>query len=291
MNRGIRSYSNSFFSIQLRVLRGKKLTTDSNSKETQRKNILITNDDGYFSPGITALARELKKSGKVTIVAPDRERSAIGHGMTFFKPLRLVRIREEENLRIFSCNGTPTDCIMLGTNHLMSGKTDMIVSGINSGGNIGDDITYSGTVAGALEGTIQGIPSMAVSLNTIEKFDFSAAARFAAATAKLILEKGLPDGVFLNINLPAVKSEEIKGVKITFQGRSIYRQKIIKRIDPRGAEYFWMAGSPPKGEPVPGSDFWAIANNYISITPLHLSLTRMEYIDKLKEWNFDSWIS
>lgn len=261
------------------------------SEEEFEKCILITNDDGYFAPGIHALGRELKKIARVVIVAPDRERSAVSHALTFFDPIRAWKVSEEENLTIYACSGTPTDCVILGTHHLIENKPGLVISGINRGSNMGDDITYSGTVAGAIEGTIQGINSIAVSLNSIEDFDSSFAARFTAKIADHVLKNNLPDGIFLNINFPAVESDEIRGVEITTQGRSIYKQKVIKRSDPKGRDYFWITGAHPRGEPIEGTDFWAVENNKISICPLSLSMTRIDYIDTLKEWDLYGYFS
>lgn len=246
---------------------------------------MLTNDDGFSAPGINALAKELKKMARVLVVAPDRERSAVGHGLTFFHPLRVHKTHEEENLQIYFTDGTPTDCVLLGIYQLSEIKPDLVVSGINRGGNLGDDITYSGTVSAAMEGALQEIPSMAVSLVTYEDFDYEPAAKFAAKLAGRLLERGLPYGVFLNVNVPAVDGNSIEGVEITFQGRSIYKQQIIKRVDPRKMDYYWVTGAPPVGDLVEGSDFWAVGNNRISITPLHLKLTCENFLDELKKWN------
>ena len=259
-------------------------------KETQMKHILLTNDDGYHAPGINALAKELKKIAKVTVIAPDRERSAISHGLTFFEPIRMTKITEEENLCIYASSGTPTDCVILGAYHAIPGKPDLVVSGINRGSNMGDDVTYSGTVAGAMEGTIQGIPSIAVSLNKIEEFDYSFAARYTACVAQMILEKKLPEGVFLNINFPAVESNEIQGVEITTQGKTVYKQKVIKRSDPKGRDYFWITGEPPRGEPIEGTDFWALENKKISITPMCLSFTHQGFTEEMKKWDLNGYM-
>jgi len=248
------------------------------------KLILVTNDDGCSAPGINTLIHHLKDVAKLLVVAPDRERSAVGHGLTFFHPLRVHRIREEENIHFYATDGTPTDCVLIGIYQLTEVMPDLIVSGINRGSNLGDDITYSGTVSAALEGAIQGIPSMAVSLSSYDDFDYTTAAGFAAKMARTLIEKGLPEGVFLNVNVPAVKAEEINGVEFTRQGRSVYRQRIIKRVDPREKDYFWVTGALPVGEPIDGTDFKAIADNRISITPLHLSQSKVDFIDEMKNW-------
>lgn len=254
-------------------------------EDIEKKWILLTNDDGYTSPGIEALARNLKRIVRVFIVAPDRERSAIGHGLTFFHPIRAHKVKDDDDLVIYKSDGTPTDCVLLGIHQLMESPPALIISGINRGPNLGDDVTYSGTVAAAMEGAIQAVPSMAVSLNTIDEFDYDTAARFATGMAEILLRNKLPDGVFFNVNIPAIDFSLIKGVEITFQGRSIYHQKIVKRVDPKGCNYYWVTGATPDGESIEGSDFWAVKNNYISITPLHLSLTNMGFINELKNWN------
>lgn len=192
----------------------------------KKKHILISNDDGIKSPGIILLAESLSRIGKVTVVAPDRERSAVGHGLTFFHPMRVLDLGEKEGVHYFSSDGTPSDCILLGIHLMKDWRPDIVVSGINHGANLGDDVTYSGTVSAAMEGAIQGIPSMAVSLTTYEEADFTYAADFALTVASELIKKGLPDGVFLNVNVPAVPKNEIMGVEITHQGRSVYHQEI-----------------------------------------------------------------
>jgi len=235
--------------------------------------ILVTNDDGVFSEGINTLARELKKSAEVTVVAPDRERSAVGHSVTFFNPLRIQKIKEEKNITVYSSDGTPSDCVLLGIYAVMDKKPDVIVSGINRGANMGFDLTYSGTVSAAMEGTIQKIPSIAISLASFEDLYFDYAAKIARKIAKIIYENGLPEGTFLNVNVPNVSEEKIKGVELTKQGKSIYDQKLLKRADPRGIEYYWLTGAYPYGEPIPGTDFAEVHNKKVSITPVHLYMT------------------
>lgn len=237
-----------------------------------KKVILLTNDDGYMAPGINALAKALKGLGKIFIVAPDRERSAIGHGLTFFSPLRMEKMSGEEDLEVYSCDGTPTDCVILGANVLLKNRVDLVVSGINRGSNMGDDITYSGTVAGALEATIRSMPALAVSLNTYGEFDYSHSARFARQVADFMLGNSIPRDIFFNLNIPALPWEQIKGFKLTRQGRSIYRNEIIQRTDPRGRSYYWISGEPPVCDDADGTDYWAVKRGYISLSPLHLSM-------------------
>lgn len=249
-------------------------------------NVLITNDDGVFSLGLNALVSQIKKIAKVTVIAPDRERSAAGHSLTFFTPLRAQKIREERKLKVYSSDGTPSDCILLGICDIMKEKPDIVISGINRGGNLGYDLTYSGTVSAAMEGLIHKIPSFAISLAGFENdVDYTFSAVFAHKLAKFIYNKGLPRGIFLNVNVPNVDAKEIKGIQITFQGKSIYNQKLMKRKDPRGIEYYWISGDYPSGMLEEGSDFKAIYDKKISITPIHLTMTDFSIFgdDRLKD--------
>ncbi|MHB2021600.1 MAG: 5'/3'-nucleotidase SurE [Candidatus Xenobia bacterium] len=247
--------------------------------------ILVSNDDGVFAEGLLALVEELRQLGHVTVIAPDRERSATGHSLTFFNPLRLHRVRQEPNLDMYACDGTPTDCILLGIYDLMKdARPDVAISGINRGANLGDDITYSGTVAAAMEALIHGIPSFAMSLAAHQETDFRYAAEFARQLAPVVVEKGLPPKTFLNVNVPNVPRDQVRAVRITTQGHSIYDQRLIKRLDPRGTEYYWITGAIPTGEPLDGTDFAAIFNNEVSITPMQLNLTNRDSIASLETW-------
>ncbi|MFH0801171.1 MAG: 5'/3'-nucleotidase SurE [bacterium] len=248
-------------------------------------HFLVTNDDGVFAEGLTALVRELRKIAKVTVVAPDRERSAVGHALTFFDPIRVQKIREEKRVKVYSCDGTPSDCVLLGIYSLMDERPDLVVSGINKGGNLGDDITYSGTVSAAMEGIIHGVPSFAVSVASFQDVRFDVAARWARIIAGKIMREGLPPRTFLNVNVPNLPAEEIKGFSITRQGRSIYEQRVLKRFDPRGTEYYWLTGELPTGEPEDGTDFEAVFRGFVSITPVHLCLTDFSQMERLKKWN------
>lgn len=246
------------------------------------KRILLSNDDGIFSEGIRALAEELSPLGEVWVVAPDRERSGAGHSLTLHHPLRAEEMQE----RWFSVDGTPTDCVYLGINGILKGeRPSLVVSGINKGGNLGEDITYSGTVCAAMEGTILGAPSIAVSLVTGGRHDFSSAARISRMLAENILERGLPENVFLNINVPAVAWEELKGIKITHQGKRIYANTVEEKVDPRGRSYFWIGGEERGWLPIEGSDLHAVAQNNVSITPLQLDLTSYDSQALMASWN------
>jgi 5'-nucleotidase len=247
-------------------------------------NVLITNDDGVFSQGFAELINELQTFCSVTAVAPDRERSAIGHAVTFFDPIRVQRLEKRRHATIYSSTGTPTDCVLLGLSSLSRKKPDLIITGINLGPNVGDDITYSGTVSSAMEGALRGIPSMAVSLATFTEPLFRTAAVIAGRIARMIHAQGLPPRTLLNVNVPNVPLEKIAGISITCQGESTYDQKFTRRKDPRGKDYFWFAHSRPIGDDLEGTDFYALSHNFVSITPLQLNLTCATTIKSLKKW-------
>jgi len=245
--------------------------------------ILVCNDDGFRSEGIMALTEALRPLGAVTVVAPDRERSAAGHSLTLTQPLRVEKVGP----RVYAVDGTPTDCVNLAVNGILrKRKIDLIVSGINKGGNMGDDITYSGTVSAAMEGTLLGIRSIAVSLVSRNNFRFDVAAEFAAKVARKVLRQGLPKDTLLNVNLPNVPAGEIRGVRITRQGKRIYGEAVVEKRDPRGRKYFWIGGDSLRREDIPGSDLEAVEHNYISITPIHLDLTNYTSLRTLKRWKW-----
>jgi 5'-nucleotidase len=237
------------------------------------RRILVTNDDGYFSPGIKALAEALHPLGEVTIVAPQTEASAVGHALTLRRPLRLEPVGE----RIYAVDGTPTDCVNLGLNEVLGGRVDLVVSGINLGLNIGDDVTYSGTVAGALEGALLGIQAMAVSLEfTRQAWNFAPAASLAASLAGALLANPLPFRTFLNVNLPL---GPLKGVRVTSQAVRNHVTKIDRRTDPRGRDYFWIEEAQDEWQASEHSDYQAIRDGMASITPLQPDWTHHSALD------------
>jgi len=240
--------------------------------------ILVTNDDGVYSPGIQMLAKRLRELDTVVIVAPDRERSAAGHSMTLHRPLLIEELKEN----MYSVNGTPTDCVNIAVKGLLKETPKLVVSGINKGPNLGDDVTYSGTVAGAIEGILLGIPSFAVSLNGREDFKFAEAAEVAVNTARKVLEDGLPVGTLLNVNVPNIPVSKMLGTRITRLGTRIYHQMTVERVDPRGKKYYWIGGGEPDWEREEGTDMDAVDRNYVSITPLHLDMTDYASFDRLK---------
>jgi 5'-nucleotidase len=240
--------------------------------------ILVTNDDGVHSPGIIALYRAMKELGEAYIVAPDRERSAAGHSLTMHRPLRAEEIRE----RVFSLNGTPTDCVTIGINKLLPEKPALVVSGINRGANLGDDITYSGTVSAAVEGTIFGIPSLAFSLIAGRHYHFETASACALKIAAYALGHSLPYDTLLNVNIPNVPREDIMGVKFTRQGKRVYDGSIQETFDPWGQKHYWIGGGQPYWERGEDMDIEAVQANYISVTPIHLDLTNYNALSYFK---------
>jgi len=246
------------------------------------KLILVTNDDGIHSDGLTALADALAPLGDVVVVAPDREKSASSHALTLQRPVALRRVRSN----VYMVDGTPADCVYLGALSVMSRKPDLIASGINRGGNIGDDVTYSGTVAAAIEGAILGIPSFAISQVGFETFDFSTAAEVAHQVAGRVLEEGLPEDVFLNVNVPG---GVVRGLRCTRQGKHLYDQVVHETLDPRGRKYYWVgSGEAAHIEQGDDTDYMSVKDGFVSLTPLHLDLTHRGFLDHLRaHWESD----
>jgi len=247
------------------------------------KTILVTNDDGVNSEGIKGLAEALMHLGDVTVVAPMQEASAIGHALTLRRPLRIETIAP----RTFGIDGTPTDCVNLAISHVLKTKPDLIVSGINKGWNLGDDVTYSGTVSGALEGALLGIPAIAVSTQNRHNadFEFGPAAKAAATVAALVLERGMPKFTFLNINVPYGPN---KGFRVTVQAKRNHITVVDERIDPRGRHYYWIEEGQNEWEPHDRSDYQAVRDGYISITPLQPDMTAHEGLKYLEELPLDT---
>jgi len=260
-------------------------------------HILVTNDDGVTAPGLLALAREMKKLGKVTVFAPDRNWSASGHVKTMDRPLRVRETTLADGTPAFTSDGAPSDCVALPLLGLIEEKIDIVVSGINPNANIGHDVTYSGTVTAAMEAVIDGIPGIAVSLDSPEETpasrignptypDYRAAASVARRVVKRVIKEGLPPGVVLNVNVPYLKEDELKGFMVTRQGLRVYRDELDRRFDPRGKPYYWIGGQSPTGVDEPGTDFGALRAGYVSITPLQLDLTAREALGRLERWKF-----
>ncbi len=243
--------------------------------------ILVTNDDGYRSAGIHALADALAPLGEIIIVAPVDEASAIGHALTLRRPLRLERISE----RVFGVDGTPTDCVNIAITQVYRGLPDLIVSGINKGWNLGDDVTYSGTVAGAFEAALLGIPGIAVSLRaTRGDYDFAPSAQAAASVAEQILRRPLPPRTFLNMNVP---KGQPKGFRVTVQAKRNHITSVAERHDPKGRAYYWIEEGQDEWEPHDRSDYQAVRDGYISVTPLHPDLTAHHALAAVEELSFE----
>jgi 5'-nucleotidase len=253
-------------------------------------HILVTNDDGVQAPGLLALAQEMRKLGKVTVFAPDKNWSASGHVKTMDRPLRVRETLLADGTPAFMSDGAPSDCVALPLLGLIEGKIDLVVSGINPNANVGHDVTYSGTVTAAMEAVIAGVKGIAVSLDSPEgfkdKLDYSTAAIVARKVAKKIIKDGLPEGVVINLNVPYLKEKHINGYMITRQGLRVYRDALDERVDPRGKPYYWIGGEAPTGVDEPGTDFGALRAGYVSITPLELDLTHYKAMDVLKKWKF-----
>ena len=245
--------------------------------------ILVTNDDGYRSTGIMALAEALSPIGDVIVVAPTEEASAIGHALTLKRPLRLESIREN----VYGVDGTPTDCVNIAITQIYRGKLpDLVVSGINKGWNLGDDVTYSGTVAGALEAALLGIPGLAISLaRTRSTYDFSYSARAAAAIAAAMFRKPLPPWTFLNINVP---KGQPKGFRTTVQAKRNHITEVLVRDDPKGRPYFWIDEGQNEWEPHDRSDYQAVRDGFVSVTPLHPDLTAHHALAAVDDLSFDT---
>lgn len=243
--------------------------------------ILLSNDDGVWAPGIAAARAALEQVGEVWTVAPDREQSASSHSLTLQRPLRIHHIAD----RILSVDGTPTDCVLVAVNQILGRKPDLVVSGVNAGQNMGEDVIYSGTVAAAMEGTVLGIPAMAVSKMLTDRHhpDYAAAARVAADLARRLADWPLPPGSLLNVNVPDLPYDEIKGVKVTRTGTRVYRDVVVEKIDPRGRPYYWVGGAPEfsGGE---DTDWHAVDSGYVSATPLHLDMTDHRSLETVRSW-------
>ena len=247
-------------------------------------HILVTNDDGFRAPGLLALKDACTEVGDVTVLAPNHNWSASGHVKTMHKPLRVDQITLPDGTQALTTTGAPSDAVALAFLGLVDRPIDLVVSGVNHGANLGHDVTYSGTVTAAMEAAISNVPAIAVSLNTRERADFAPAARFAASLAEQTLVHGLPEGILLNVNVPPLPADDIRGVRVTRMGLRIYRDELVQRVDPRGKPYYWIGGPAPTGVEQEGTDIWAVANGYITVTPIQLDLTAHDLVDSLKEW-------
>jgi 5'-nucleotidase len=247
-------------------------------------SILLSNDDGVGAPGLAALRDALEGVDEVWVVAPDRDQSAVSHSVTLYRPLRMDKIGP----RTYAVDGTPTDCINLAVNGILSERPRLIVSGINHGANLGDDVTYSGTVSAAMEGTLLGIPSVAVSLVVDDgQPNFLPAASFARRLASRLLASEIPLDTLLNVNVPNLPESQIKGFSLTRQGKRRYGDAIVEKVDPRGRKYYWIGGDKLDFVEAEGTDFNATRAGYISVTPLHLDLTNYQSLRDLERLDIE----
>lgn len=255
------------------------------------KHILVTNDDGVQAAGLLALVKALRTlpDVRLTVLAPDRNWSASGHVKTLHRPLRVKETTLADGTPALASDGAPSDCVALAVLGLVD-PLDLVVSGINPNANVGYDVTYSGTVTAAMEAVISGLPGIAVSLDSPEAsqepLDYTTAAAVARHVVRRVLQHGLPAGTLLNVNVPYGPRDAIRGVRVTRQGLRVYRDQLVRRRDPRGVPYYWIGGEAPTGVPEDGTDIGALAQGFVSITPLHLDLTAHAARDLLQSWDW-----
>lgn len=259
--------------------------------ETMSKHILVTNDDGVDAPGLLSLVQEMRKLGKVTVLAPDRNWSGGGHVKTLDRALRVREVRLADGTQAFASDGAPSDCVALATLGYFKESIGLVVSGINAGANLGHDVTYSGTVTAAMEAVIVGIPAVAVSLETLDGYvgeiDYGPAARAAGKVVGQVISNGLSQEILLNINVPFLPEEEVRGITLTRQGLRVYHSRLDERLDPRGKPYYWIGGDAPTGVPERGTDVGALAEGMVSVTPLQLDLTAYRTLTDLNTRQWD----
>jgi 5'-nucleotidase len=254
-------------------------------------HILVTNDDGVQAPGLLALAQAMRSLGKVTVLAPDKNWSASGHQKTLSRPLRVQEVLLNDGTPALASDGAPSDCVALVVLGILQEPVDLVVSGINPYPNVGHDLTYSGTVTAAMEAAIADLPALAVSLDGPgnihqNQIDYGPAAKAAARIAARVIEKGLPPKVLLNVNVPYLPEQDLKGFKITRQGLRIYHDLLVRREDPRGVPYYWIGGDAPTGVHEEGTDYGAMKEGYISINPIHLDLTAYRVMEAIQDWSW-----
>lgn len=247
--------------------------------------VLLTNDDGINARGIAMMREELADIAEVTVVAPETEMSAVGHAITLTDPLRVRKVNKNGGFFGYAVDGTPADCVKIAVRAILDEKPDIVVSGINHGQNIATNVIYSGTVSAATEGMILGIPSIAVSLSTFEMADFSQAARYGAKIARMAHEKGIPTGSLLNVNVPALPENEIKGVKICRNGSSKFIEEFERRVDLRNNDYYWQGGGMEISEQDKDADITYLKEGWVTVTPIHFDLTAYHFLGDLEKWD------
>ncbi len=246
-------------------------------------NVLLTNDDGIQAPALRHLKDALTPLGRVIIVAPDRDQSATSHALTLQRPFRI----QQHEPDVYSVDGTPTDCVITSFYGLLDRAPDLVISGINLGPNMGEDVFYSGTVAAAIEGSLQGTPAIAASFATRTVPDMAEPARFIARLVGRLLDEGLPRRHLLNVNFPGGPWSESRGVKVTRLGSRVYHDTLVKKVDPRGRDYYWIGGEDPEWESIEGTDFHAVHDGWISVTPLRLDFTADTALAELEAWRLE----
>jgi 5'-nucleotidase len=253
-------------------------------------HILATNDDGITAPGLLALVQQMRLLGTVSVLAPDHNWSASGHVKTMHRPLRVKETKLLDGTKGWASDGAPSDCVALGLLGFITEKIDLVVSGINPNANIGHDVTYSGTVTAAMEASIGGVAGISFSLHAPEDFqaelDYTPAARVAHRIVSAIFSKVPVPNLLLNVNIPYLPDDQIKGILVTRQGLRVYRDRLDRRVDPRGRPYFWIGGDAPTAIPDEGTDFGALEQGYVSVTPLHLDLTDFDAMGSLAAINW-----
>jgi 5'-nucleotidase len=263
----------------------------TNKETSMQKHILVTNDDGVFAPGLFALVQEMRRLGKVSVLAPDRNWSGGGHVKTLDRALRVKEARLADGTQAFASDGAPSDCVALATLGFLKEPVDLVVSGINAGANLGHDVTYSGTVTAAMEAVIAGIPGIAVSLETVDgpldDLDYGPAARAASKVVRQVIANGLTHEVLLNVNVPFLPDDKLRGIMLTRLGLRVYHSRLDERIDPRSKPYYWIGGDAPTGVPERGTDVGALAEGFVSVTPLQLDLTAYRALTDLNTWQWD----
>ncbi len=247
--------------------------------------ILLTNDDGIYAKGIEVLYLALIEEHEVTVVAPETEQSAVGHAITWLDPLRVKKVQRNGFFFGYACSGTPADCVKIAVTELMTSPPDMVVSGVNMGANVGVNVIYSGTVSAATEAALMGIPSVAVSIDAFKPVDFTAVTEFIPKLLRIMRKEGLPPGISLNVNIPNVPSAQVRGVRITRQGNMKSLERYDRRVDPRSHVYYWLTNTAVVRDHDPSCDSAALAEQYISITPIHHDLTDYETLEVLTHWN------
>jgi 5'-nucleotidase len=271
----------------MRQPRARPRTAKPLAEWESRPRILVTNDDGIESRGLLSLKQALQPLGNVYVLAPETNQSAVGHTKTFMRPLRVRERTLADGSIGWSVDGSPTDAVSLAFLGYFEVGFDLVASGINYGANLGDDITYSGTVSAAMEAVLSAAPAFAISQEYYEHPDFTLAAQIAYVAAVNILENGLAPGELININVPAISAAECQGVEVTRMGKRVYQDELIKRLDPRGTPYYWIGGPPPSGLAEPGTDFHAVVNRRIAVTPIQLDLTAKRLLSRLNSWSWD----